>query len=266
VRVYFHDGLMQNTVDSDGRSLSFYTYGLEALAHAYRPGLRTALVLGLGAGVVPMRFAEQGVRVEAVEIDPASLAAATRYFGFDAARVPVHLGDARTRLKRCGRGYDVVVVDLFHGDGTPDYLVTREFFGDLKRCLGVGGIAVFNTFADLERPAAYAHLLATLQAELPYLVLHRPAWPGTTHVNSFIVAGADPLPAPRSANLDHVPARFAATLLAMLAQPRALTPALLQGGEIVTDARNRAAHDTARSQLIHRRQVVETLSPAFLVN
>jgi spermidine synthase len=265
-RLYFQDGLVQNTVASDGRSLSFYTYALEALAYAYRPRPASALVLGLGAGMVPMRLAAQGVAVEAVEIDPASLSAASRYFGYDAARAPVRLADARTELKRCRRGHDVVIVDLFHGDGTPDYLITRDFFGDLRRCLAPGGVAVFNTFADLEHPAAYAHLLATLRAELPYIALYRPDWPGAAHVNSFIVAGDAPLPDVRPAPPDQMPPEHAATFDHMMARPLALDRALLLDGEIVTDARNRAVHDVARGQLIYRRAVVESLPPAFLVN
>ena len=266
VRLYFQDGLVQNTVGSDGRSLSFYTYALEALVFAYHPRPGSALVLGLGAGMVPMRLAAQGVAVEAVEIDPASLTAATRYFGFDAARVRVHLADARTQLKRCARGYDVIVVDLFHGDGTPDYLITRDFFGDLRRCLAPGGVAVFNTFADLERPGAYAHLLITLRSELPHLALYRPDWPGALHVNSFIVASATALPEPKEVALDHVPLQHAAALATMIARPQALHRGLLKDGAIVTDARNRALHDIAESQIIYRRAVVESVPAAFLVN
>jgi spermidine synthase len=264
--MYFQDGLVQNTVASDGQSLSFYTYALEALARAYRPELRSALVLGLGAGVVPMRLAAHGVAVEAVEIDPASLIAAQRYFGFDPGRVRVRLADARTELKRCGEGFDVVAVDLFHGDGTPDYLFTRDTFRDLKRCLRPGGVAVFNTFADLQNPAVYAHLLATLREELPFIALYRPDWPGAVHINSFIVAGAAALRAPQPVRLDGVPPQHAATLEAMLARPLAVSRGLLEDGEIVTDARNRATHDIALNQLIYRRAVVESLPPAFLVN
>jgi spermidine synthase len=266
VRLYFHDGLIQNTVASDGQSLSFYTYALEALAAAYHPHAQSALALGLGAGVVPMRLAARGVAVEAVEIDPASLTAATRYFGFDPARVRVHLADARTHLKRCGRRYDVVIVDLFHGDGTPDYLVTRDFFADLRRCLETGGIAVFNTFADLERPAAYAHLLATLSAELPFVALYRPDWPGAAHINSFLVAAPRALPEPRPVRVDNVPPAHAATLEAMLLRPRPLSRGLLREGEIVTDARNRSVHDVAAGQLEYRRAVVQAVPAAFLVN
>jgi spermidine synthase len=265
-RIYFQDGLVQNTVASDGRSLSFYTYAIEALAYSYRPRINTALVLGLGAGVVPMRLAGRGVEVETVEIDPASLAAATRYFGFDPARVRVHLADARTQLKRCRRGHDLVVIDLFHGDGTPDYLVTRDFFSDLKRCLHPEGIAVFNTFADLEHPVAYAHLLATLREELPHMVLYRPDWPGLVHVNSFIVASTRPLPAPQQILLDYVPLQHTSALDTMLARPITLDLGLLRDGEIVTDARNRALLDIAEGQIAYRRAVVRSLPAAFLVN
>jgi spermidine synthase len=266
VRMYFQDGLVQNTVASDGSSLSYYTYALEALAYAYRPRIESALVLGLGAGIVPMRLAAKGVTVEAVEIDPASLAAATRYFGFDPARVRVRLADARTELKRCGRRFDVVFVDLFHGDGTPEYLLTRDFFGDLKRCLEPGGVAVFNTFADLDRPAVYAHLLATLRTELPYMALYRPDWPGQLHINSFIVASTSPLPDDSPVELQGVPARHTETLRDMVRRPLALSRDLLRDGEIVTDARNRAVHDVAGSQVLYRRAVVGSVPPAFLVN
>ena len=264
-RIYFQDGLTQNTVDSSGRSLSYYTYALEALAYAYRPGMRSALVLGLGAGIVPMQLARRGVAVDVVEIDPASLHLAQRYFGFDPRRARVHHTDARAFVRRCPQRYDVVVVDLFHGDGTPDYLVTREFFRDLKTCLADDGVAVFNTFADLERPRSYAHLLATLRAELPAAALYRPDW-RASQLNSFLVAAARALPQPASVTLDHVPERHADTLWNMLANPRAVDAEALAAGRIVTDAVNAGAHDFAITQLAYRRSVVEGVPPALLMN
>ena len=265
-RIYFQDGLIQNTVQSDGQSLSFYTYALESLALAYRPRMVSALVLGLGAGVVPMRLAARGVAVEAVEIDPASLAAATRFFGYQPAQARVHLEDARTFLRGCPRRYDVVVVDLFHGDGTPDYLITRDFFRDLRNCMAPGGIAVFNTFADLQRPEVYAHLLTTLRAELPHIVVYRPLWAGATQLNSFLVAGATPLPEPERIRLDDVPARHDSALVDMLERPQPLTRELLDEGKVVTDASSAAAYAIARAQLAYRKAIVEAVPKAFLVN
>jgi spermidine synthase len=265
-RIYFHDGMTQNTVDSTGASMSFYTYALEGLARGYRPGMKNVLALGMGAGIVPMRLAELGASVDVVEINPVSLAVAQRYFGYDPARVHTHITDARTYVRACPQRYDVVVVDLFQGDGTPEYLVTREFFHDLKQCLTARGVAVFNTFADLERPATYAHLLVTLRSELPHLALYRPDWPDAIHINSFLVASAAPLPEKHAVVFDHVPPRHRDTLFDMLARPAPLTPALFEGGRIVSDAHNAAAHDLALTEVIYRRAVVENLPAALLLN
>lgn len=266
LRMYFHDGLIQNTVDSNQRSISFYTYALEALARTYRPRPQQVLMLGLGAGIVPSRFARDGARVEVVEIDPASLAVAQRYFGFDAARVTTHQADARTFVGDCTPRHDVVLVDLFHGDGTPDYLITREFFRDLRRCLKPGGVAVFNTFANLEDPRAYAHLLVTLQSELPHVALYRPDWPGSRQINSFLVAAPAPLPAPQRVTLTDVPEHHAATLWDMLAKPRTVGGNLTASGKIIYDAWNAAALDMAASQAAFRQSVLDSASPALLMN
>ncbi|HEX6006433.1 MAG TPA: fused MFS/spermidine synthase [Burkholderiales bacterium] len=265
LRIYFQDGLTQNTVDSNGRSMSFYTYALEALARAYRPDLQSALVLGLGAGIVPMQLARSGIAVDVVEIDPASLYVAQHYFGFDPARAHVHQADARAFVRGCPRRYDVVIVDLFHGDGTPDYLVTRDFFRDLKRCLADDGVAVFNTFADLDRPAAYAHLLATLHSELPAIALYRPDW-RAVQLNSFLVAARGALPRPAKVTLDWVPAHHASTLWSMLASPRPVDEKATQAGRVITDALNAVALDFAAAQIAFRRSVVEAMPPALLLN
>ena len=148
----------------------------------------------------------------------------------------------------------------------PDYLITRDIFGDLKRCLAPGGVAVFNTFADLDDPRPYAHFLTTLRTELPYIVLYRPDYGMATHVNSFVVAGVTPLSAPAGADISQVPAKHFDTLAAMLREPRPLDQQLLRDGRVITDAINPVAADMASSQLVNRRYVIEALPPAFFVN
>jgi len=266
LRMYFHDGLIQNTVDSNQQSAAFYTWALEALARAYRPQMQDVLILGLGAGIVPSRLAGGGTRVEVVEIDPSSLHVARKYFGFDASRVTTHQADARTFVASCDGRHDVVLVDLFHGDGTPDYLITREFFRDLGRCLKPDGVAVFNTFANLDDPRAYAHLLATLTSELPHAALYRPDWPGARYTNSFLVAARAPLPAVQRVTLGGVPERHAAALWDMLAKPRAVGGDMLAGGKIIRDAWNAAALDMAGNQAAFRKGVLENAPPALLMN
>ena len=148
----------------------------------------------------------------------------------------------------------------------PDYLVTRDFFRDLRGCLAPGGIAVFNTFADLQRPEVYAHLLATVRTELPHIVVYRPQWAGAVQLNSFLVASAAPLPEPERVRLDDVPARHESTLTEMLERPQPLTRELMEAGRVVTDARSAAAYAIARAQLAYRKAIVEAVPKAFLVN
>ncbi|MBC7781285.1 MAG: fused MFS/spermidine synthase [Proteobacteria bacterium] len=265
-RLYFQDGLVQNTLDSGNRSQSFFTYALEGLVQAYRPDASQALVLGLGAGVVPMSLARRGLEVTAVEIDPASFRVAATHFGFDTKRVRSIEADARTYLRGCNSTYDAIVVDLFHGDGTPEYLITRDFFRDLRGCLKPDGVAVFNTFVDLDRPSVYAHFLVTLHAELNEIVVYRADPAGSRHLNSFVVASAAFLTPPGPVMLKEAPARHAKSLYQMLDRPNKLDSETFRRGSIVTDARNLISLDIADAQMAYRRLVIENVPPAFLLN
>lgn len=264
-RMYFQDGITQNTVAGDGRSLSMYTYMLDALIRSYQPGAKRVLVLGLGAGIVPRTLAARGVEVTAVEIDPAAVQAARQTFALP-DEVQVVLEDARTFLQRCTRPYDVVVVDLFAGDGVPEYLVTQDFFNALRTCTGDHGVAIFNTFADLQFPRPYAHFLATLRASLPAIVLYRPDYAGVVHMNSFVVAAAHRLPEPVKVSVLDAPETISPILADMLAHPRPLDRALLEHSQLITDAVNPVSLDFARGQARHRKGVIDAVPAAFLFN
>jgi len=266
LRIYFQDGLVQNTLDAQNRSQSFFTYALEGLSQAYRPQGAQALVLGIGAGVVPMALARHGVDVTAVEIDPVSFQVAQQHFGFDTAQVRAIQADARTYLRSCNGGFDTIIVDLFHGDGIPEYLITRDFFRDLRACLKPDGVAVFNTFVDLDRPSVHAHFLVTLHSELREIVVYRPQAEGSRHLNSFVVASAARLTPPAPVALKNAPVHHARTLYTMLENPNKLDPETLRRGSIVTDASNMIALDIAEAQMSYRRLVIENVPAAFLLN
>jgi spermidine synthase len=213
-----------------------------------------------------MQLARTGVEVHAVDIDPLAPRIAEVHFGFEPARVATLVRDARTHVSGCAGAYDVIVIDLFHGDGTPQHLVTREFFADVRRCLTEGGIAVLNTFADLSHPAAEAHLHATIAVELPHLARYRPRIKATDFVNSFVVASAAPLRAPAPVTLDALPPHFEAMLWGMLALPSAPARELAAGGLVVRDAMSAAVHDAARTQMNYRRSVVRQMPAPMLLN
>jgi len=162
-----HDGLVQNRTRLDNSSLTEYTDVLEELVQLYAPEARDVLVLGLGAGIVPRKLASAGKKVSVVEINDVTLMAAIEHFGFEEDKASVFIEDARTYARACSGQFDALVVDLFLGDNVPDYLTTKEFFGDLRACLRADGALVMNAFFDSENSVPNGRLLATIATAFP---------------------------------------------------------------------------------------------------
>ncbi len=166
-KYFVQDGVVQNRTDFNNKSISMYTYVLESLVHGYVPKAKDVLVLGLGAGVVPRHFASDGLNATVVEINSEALRAAKENFGFDDNDVRVFLEDARTFVRKCNREYDAAVVDLFLGDNVPDYLMTKEFFADLRNCIRPKGAMVMNVMLDAKNDEPNKRLLATIASSFP---------------------------------------------------------------------------------------------------
>jgi SAM-dependent methyltransferase len=121
-----------------------------------------------------MDFAHHGVRVDVVEINPAVVPVAVKYFDLQTNQIHLTLDDARHYLNRCRKQYDVVVLDAFLGDSSPSHLLTREAFGSIHKVLRPGGSLVINCFGDLEEGHDYfaASLNKTLKAVFKAVHMH----------------------------------------------------------------------------------------------
>ncbi len=169
-RFYLNDNLIRNAYDPDRKqSVSHFTYAFAGLARAYTTNISDVLCIGLGVGIVPMDFARQGARVDVVEINPAVVPVAVRFFGLQTNQLNLTLDDGRHFLNRCRKQYDVVVLDAFLGDSSPSHLLTREAFAFTRRVLRPGGTLVINCFGNLEdgKDFLVASLHRTLQAVSP---------------------------------------------------------------------------------------------------
>jgi spermidine synthase len=174
-RFYLNDYLIQNTYDADsGKSSSMFTWMLHGLAHAYTPKIDRALCIGVGVGIVPMQFVKEGIAVDAVEINPAVVPVAQKFFGFQPDKVNLIFGDGREFLNRCTNRYDVVALDAFLGDSSPSHLLTREAFSAIRAVLRTNGTLVINSFAHLDWDRDYfaASLSKTLSAVFPSVRIH----------------------------------------------------------------------------------------------
>lgn len=147
---YLNDYLVQNTYDPIRKqSVSMFTYLLEELAEGYTPEIRSALCIGLGIGIVPMRWVERGVAVDVVDINPAVVEMAKGFFHCRPELFrELALTDARYYLNQTTNRYDAIILDAFLGDSNPVHLMSREAFESMRRSLQTNGTLVINCFVE----------------------------------------------------------------------------------------------------------------------
>ena len=158
-----------------------------------KPDPETVLVIGLGGATLPTalhKILPEAV-IDSVEIDPAVVRVARRYFGYETGpRQRVFVEDGREfveRARREGRRYDMVMLDAFDVDYIPPQLLTVEFLETLKGILAPGGFVVTNSFAQ---SGIYARESATYAAVFGEFFNLRAGLEG----NRVIIASAGALP------------------------------------------------------------------------
>jgi spermidine synthase len=111
------------------------------------------LVIGLGGGTLPMTLQKllPDAQIDAVEIDPAVVRVAQRYFGFrEGDRLHVAEQDGRAYIRqavRSGRHFDLVMLDAYENQYIPEHMLTKEFLEEVRSTLEPGGIVAANTFS-----------------------------------------------------------------------------------------------------------------------
>jgi spermidine synthase len=117
------------------------------LAIAAKPDAKKVLVLGLGGGAITKRWWRDypDMTIDSVEIDPAVIDVARRYFGLpDHPRLRIVNQDARRFVQNSTETYDIVIVDAYYSDSLPAHLTTQEFLGEIKRRLAPDGVLAYN--------------------------------------------------------------------------------------------------------------------------
>jgi spermidine synthase len=260
-KYFIQDGLIQNRTDVNNKSISMYTYVLESLVHAYAPKARDVIVLGLGAGVVPRHFKADEIRVAVVEINSAALTAASDNFGFDERGIQIYLEDARTFIRKCDQAYDVAVVDLFLGDSTPEYLLTIEFFRDLRDCLKPGGAMVMNAILDDNNSEPNKRMFATIATSFPRLYIS-----GFLGGNTFIVGTSGIAPDRILVEETKLPIEIAGMVEFSITSSVQVPPDYFEDAEPVSDDHNYFGVLFSDANMAKRKLLSGYFPPHILVN
>ena len=202
-RYYLNDLLTQNIYDpTTKQSLTVFTYMLHDLAHAYTESIDTVLGIGLGVGIVPRQFANEGAEVDVVEINPRVARLGEDFFDFDPSQVTVHIGDGRHFLNASQKTYDVILLDAFLGDSSPSHLMTEECFQAMQSRIADQGVLVINSFGYFRDGEDFfvSSLAKTLRSVFRSVRIHDGG-----HGNVFFVASdREVLQAPRTLDFSHV--------------------------------------------------------------
>ncbi len=146
------------------------------------------LLVGLGGGTLSKAVARQfpGGEVTTVEIEPAVVEAARRFFDYqESPRVITVVDDARHFLETTDGRYDVILIDAFDEGGAPPALRSVEFFTLLRDHLKPQGVVISNVHYDPWSPAR-RYLASALQV-FPHLYGVGSPW------NGAVAFSAEPL-------------------------------------------------------------------------
>ncbi len=150
------DGLVQGGIDmTNNLSVYGYPYYLQFIPYALNPQGKRCLVIGLGAGIVPTWYEQQGIVTDTVDIDPAVEQLARKYFNYT-GKNPVQIEDARYALNKNQQPYDYLILDVFNGDTTPGYLLSKEAIDLFAGNITANGVLGINLAGRL-----YEHTLMT---------------------------------------------------------------------------------------------------------
>ncbi len=222
---------------------------LYGLAHAYTPAIQDVLCVGLGVGIVPRQFVQEGTRVDVVEINPAVVSVAARFFDLDPSRLRITFGDGRYFVNRSSPGkYDVIILDAFLGDSCPSHLMTREAFTAMRRILKPEGTLVINTFCDVDPRDDFfgASLYKTLASVFPSVRIHNAGDAGNTF---FVASGQTNLAILHPADFSDVHSACSPQVRLAFSGLRETDP---NHGRILTDDFNPVEFYDARNRERHR--------------
>lgn len=151
VRVLELDGQTQGGIDlRDGLPVYEPFYLLEFVPYGLKPDGRNCLVVGVGAGIIPMWYEARGIRTDVVDINPDVIDTARKFFGFRVSG-EVNVSDARHFLNRTTKRYDYVILDVFSGDTTPGHILSLESLRTVKDRMTPGGVLGINMIGSLKK-------------------------------------------------------------------------------------------------------------------
>ncbi len=164
--LFERNGARQSVIkvgDPDHIELPYARVMSVGLALVQRP--RRVLIVGLGGGTIPSFLHKHypRTRIDVVDIDPAVIDVARRFFGFrEDATLRAYAADGRRFIEECREPYDMIYLDAFGTDNGPYALTTQEFLQSVRRAVTPDGVVLGNIWSRGSNPL-YDSMVRTYQ-------------------------------------------------------------------------------------------------------
>lgn len=255
-------GTSQSVMEKPGgESESQYIRGLE-WSRALRPQAKTALVVGLGAGLLPKALERRGMTVDSFEIDPMIAEAAVADFDFE-PKGKVIIGDGRALLEGDLGPWDLAFLDAFGAESPPSHLFTTEAFERVRDSMTPDGVYAINIVSAMagadDRP--WKAVYRTLAAVFPNVRAFIASEPNDGLANVLLFASTGPLTAGPPAS----PERTSQEVALMLSRELLPAPGELEAVPVMTD--DYAPLDTLMAGTARRwRTLLQQAMPEILLD
>lgn len=146
--------LRQSCIDLANPDRLVFSYLQSVMGALYlEPAPKRILIIGLGGGALTKALVQVlgNVHIDVVEIDPAVVRVATKFFDFvPNQQVAVVEEDGRVFVRRAAKKpdrYDLIILDAFDNNYIPEHMLTQEFLQEVKCLLAPHGVLAANTFS-----------------------------------------------------------------------------------------------------------------------
>ena len=199
---YLHlDGTYEGGIRLTQNNLTVFDYiNYFELAYIARPETKDVLVVGEGTGVGPrqIQINHPDSQITIAEINPRVHETAKKYFLLqENDNLKVKLGDIRSTIKTDTGKYDYVILDAFNGIYTiPYYLLTKEFFSELKERMNPGGVLLLNIITPVQGPKSnlFKSVVRTMNEEFSHIQIYPLEDDRSALQNVIVIASEKPLP------------------------------------------------------------------------
>lgn len=197
-KVLLLDGLVQTTEKDE----FFYHEMLVHPPFVVHPSPKQVLIIGGGDGGGLKEVLRHPVQeVDFVEIDPVVIDVSKKHFPWltpclNDKRVNLFVMDGREYIRKKAKKFDIVIVDSSDPVGPSLSLHQKDFFRDLRACLGPQGIVVAQVgspFFHLEAIAKKYQDLKDVFEVLSFYTAPVPTYPGGCWCYAFLSKKMDPM-------------------------------------------------------------------------